>query len=346
MTLSRLWPGRDAGSGGGGGGDPRAAAESRGIRRRQRRCHETLTPRGQSGMRAVGCGWGGGHRRVPGRDALVNSTAPGRPRPRSDGWGREAQTSPRSAGGARCSRPSGAEGGSAPLEPPSPPPPAPGSDLQIAGIARPLPLSHRRGVRRAPPVHPRAGRCVEPRLRSFPRAVLLPPPPSLGSGWPRFGGAPGEAGGWEREGGRPPPGARPPARRRGYVSGGRAELLRAALRRRVSGGLGEFSPSARFGTPGSRCTFCARSPFRSYFSIFGRVFSIAENIPGFVPAERRQRAALGGGAPGSALPAHSAERWVRRNGTVGADGRGLRAQLGLRERQLLPQAERILVQAK
>lgn len=227
-----------------------------------------------------------------------------------------------------------------------PPPPAPGSDLQIAGIARPLPLSHRRGVRRAPPVHPRAGRCVEPRLRSFPRAVLLPPPPSLGSGWPRFGGAPGEAGGWEREGGRPPPGARPPARRRGYVSGGRAELLRAALRRRVSGGLGEFSPSARFGTPGSRCTFCARSPFRSYFSIFGRVFSIAENIPGFVPAERRQRAALGGGAPGSALPAHSAERWVRRNGTVGADGRGLRAQLGLRERQLLPQAERILVQAK
>lgn len=122
VTLSRLWPGRDAGSGGGGGGDPRAAAESRGIRRRQRRCHETLTPRGQSGMRAVGCGRRGGHRRVPGRDALVNSTAPGSPRPRSDGWGREAQTSPRSAGGARCSRPSGAEGGSAPLEPPSPPP--------------------------------------------------------------------------------------------------------------------------------------------------------------------------------------------------------------------------------
>lgn len=179
VTLSRLWPGRDAGSGGGGGGDPRAAAESRGIRRRQRRCHETLTPRGQSGMRAVGCGRRGGHRRVPGRDALVNSTAPGSPRPRSDGWGREAQTSPRSAGGARCSRPSGAEGGSAPLEPPSPPP-APGSDLQIAGIARPLPLSHRRGVRRAPPVHPAPGGAWS---RGFARSPALSSfPPHLPSG--------------------------------------------------------------------------------------------------------------------------------------------------------------------
>lgn len=283
---------------------------------------------------------------MPGRDALVNSTAPGRPRPRSDGWGREAQTSPRSAGGARCSRPSGAEGGSAPLEPPSPPPPPLRAvTCRSRGLRVPCPSPIAAGCGELRRFTPR--RAVREAAASLvPRAVLLPPPPSLGSGWPRFGGAPGEAGGWEREGGRPPPGARPPARRRGYVSGGRAELLRAALRRRVSGGLGEFSPSARFGTPGSRCTFCARSPFRSYFSIFGRVFSIAENIPGFVPAERRQRAALGGGAPGSALPAHSAERWVRRNGTVGADGRGLRAQLGLRERQLLPQAERIRVQAK
>lgn len=61
-----------------------------------------------------------------------------------------------------------------------PPPPAPGSDLQIAGIARPLPLSHRRGVRRAPPVHPAPGGAWS---RGFARSPALSSfPPHLPSG--------------------------------------------------------------------------------------------------------------------------------------------------------------------
>lgn len=128
----------------------------------------------------MGCGpwdagWdgAGGHRRVPGPDALVNSTAPGRPRSRSEGWGRKAQTSPRSAGGARCSRPSGAEEGSAPLEPPSHPQ-LRAVTCKSRGCASPAPLPSPRGAESS------AG--SPPRSRGFARSLALsffyPAPPS------------------------------------------------------------------------------------------------------------------------------------------------------------------------